>query len=355
MQLALTGLPGAGVKTIFTAVCGLNESAAPVSTGGLRPGRVTTLKAPDKRLSMLSEIYHPQKTTPAAVEIAEYPGLWGGKTDAAAVGRARQADALVLVLRSFDCDYLPQAPGGASPERDLADLDAEMVLADLMVVERRIERVDKQAKSGKSPELMRERAIMTRCQEHLERGLPLRDLELTSEELKPLRSFGLFTIKPRVAILNLGEDQLPQAEQLADRFGRPGLEAEGICGDLEAELATMEEDDRRMFMDEWGIKVLAAPAVLSAAYRCLDTITFFTYGEDECRAWTLRRGDTAVDAAGRIHTDLARGFIRAEVVSMEDFQRYGSMKGTKAAGRFRLEGREYPVLDGDLVTIRHNA
>ncbi|HSR67526.1 MAG TPA: DUF933 domain-containing protein [Acidobacteriota bacterium] len=354
MRLALIGITSSGVKTIYSAITGHAESG-----GGFRPSsalnRLAVLKVPDPRLDLLTEIFKPKKKVAATVELTEFPGLLGGsKTDAQAVAKAREADALAIVLRCFSSEVAPHPKDSIDPRRDLDDLEAEMVLSDLAVAENRLERLAGSVKTKADEDDMAEYAVLSQVREQLEEGLPVGSLDLKPEERKRIRGFGFLTAKPRMLILNIGEAQLGEEESIAAPFRRQGWVAEALCGSLEAELAQLEESERGEFMSDFGVEELAAPRVLAAAYQALEIRTFYTYGEDETRAWTVRAGDTAVDAAGKIHSDLAKGFIRAEVVGWQDFQEHRSIKEAKAAGKFRLEGKDYLVQEGDLIIIRHS-
>ncbi len=352
MQLALTGLLGSGVKTTFAAITGLADSAGVFSPVG--QSRIAALKIPDPRLEAISRVFHPKKTITATVEVVEFPGLFGQRVDSRVLGKAREADAMVLVVRAFESFSVPHLEGTVDPWRDFQTLQSELLLADLGIVEGRLQRLAGSLQKRKDEEEEAERDILVRCKECLDRNQRLETLQLLPQELKRIRGFGLLTLKPQLVLVNIGDSQLGDEERLTAPFREAGLETRALSASLEAELAEMEESERAEFMEDFGVDELAAPIVLGAAYRVLEVVTFYTHTEDECRAWTLRRGETALDAAGKVHTDLARGFIRAEVVSFEDLQQYGDIKEVKAAGRLRLEGRDYVVQDGDLITVRHS-
>ena len=355
MQLALVGLPAAGVKTVFNAITSWADSAAPQSTSGGQ-NRIAVVKVPDPRLDRISSAFSPRKTTPGTVELIESPGLFGDKIEARSLARVREADALVVVLRVFENLSVPHLDETIDPARDLDRILSEMLLSDLAIVENRLERLKVSLQKRKSDEELLERDILLRCLKLLNQDQRLSELDLPPTQEKVLRGFGFLTQKEMLVLLNIGDNQIGQEEELSAGLG---IDYEKctctLCADIEAELATMEAEEREEFMRELAIQELAAPQVLRAAYRLLKIVTFFTYGEDECRAWQVRQGQTAVDAAGQIHSDLARGFIRAEVVSFPDFDRLGGIKEAKAAGRFRLEGKEYPVVDGDMIIIRHSS
>ena len=355
MQLALTGVPSSGVKTIFSSLTGHIDAEGSHSWA---PGqsRLSVVKIPDARLDLLAEIIKPKKVVHATVELAEYPGLFGSRNvDNNLVGQIRQADALVLVLRSFESSVNPHPAGSVDPARDLDQVLSDFVIADLAVLETRLDNLAKALRRARRAEDVAEQETLLRCREKLDAGLGVSEVELSDADRKAVSGFGFLSQKPIIIILNFGEDQMGQEEELAAPFREKGYEVQALCGSLESELAQLGDEEQKEFMDDFGLTELAAPRVLAAAYRTLEVVTYFTYGEPECRAWELHKGETAVDAAENVHTDLARGFIRAEVVSMDDFKEYGDLKGVKAAGKFRLEGRDYVVQEGDTLIVRHNA
>jgi GTP-binding protein YchF len=352
MQLALIGLPGAGVKTIFSAITGLTEAVGQYS-GTSGPNRIV-LKVPDERLVRISKAIKSRKTVQATVEILEFPGLFGQKVDVRNLARVRETEALVIVVRAFASMVVPHAKGSVDPVRDLDEVLSELLISDLEIVETRLKRLSTSLLKRKNEEEQEEMEVLERCKACLDEGKNLRELTLDSRQEKRIRGFGFLTRKPFIVFLNIGDSQLGKEEELMQPFLESGYSVRALCGDIEAELAQMEEEDRIELMEEFGIGDLAAPILLSAAYQTLDLVTYYTHGENESRAWYIRLGETAVDAAAKVHTDLAKGFIRAEVISFEDFEKYGSVKEVKAHGRFRLEGKEYVVQDGDLIIIRHS-
>lgn len=355
MQLALTGIPTSGVKTIFSAISGHAEADGAYAA---KPGqaRISTLKVPDERLDYISGVINPTKIVQATVELAEYPGLFGGQnTNNQNVGRVREAEALGLILRTFESIAAPHLYGSVDPQRDLERLRSDMAIADLSIVETRLERLQKSARSKKGDEDIAEQEILVRCKDALDAGKCIREMELTDADEKRIKNFQFLTQKPLLLILNIGENQLGEEDSLKQPFSKLGYEVQTLCGSLEAELSQLEDEERAEFMSDFGIDELAAPVVLAAAYRILHVVTFFTHGENEVRAWAAEKGDTAVIAAGKIHTDMAQGFIRAETIAYDDFKEHGDIKGVRAAGKFRLEGRDYVIQEGDLIIIRHNA
>ncbi len=353
MQLALAGLPGAGVKTTFSAITALTEPGGAAShTAG--QGRRAMVRVPDPRLELVSRAFGSKKTTPATVEVVEFPGLFGQKVESRMLGMARAADALVWVVRAFKNPSVAHIDGSVDSERDLHRLRSEAILADLEVVEGRLQRLESSLGKRPDEEEAAEREVLIRCRQALEEEKPLRDLELSPWEEKRIRGFGFLSQKPVIVLLNVSDSDLEREDEMLVPIRKEGYAARALCADLESELARLEEPDRTDFMKEFGVSELAAPVVLAAAYQTFRIVTFYTYSGDECRAWRVRQGETAVDAAAKIHTDMARGFIRAEVISFADFEEHGDVKEIKAAGKFRLEGRDYVVHDGDLIVIRHS-
>ena len=352
MQIGLVGFPGAGVKTVFSAITGLTPAAGIGSTI-VGTSRLAVLQVPDPRLELISSVYNPKRSTPSTVEIAEFPGVFGARSDPRVLAKCRESDALALVIGAFD-SALDEAQGSCVTSLSGALRD-EMILADLTVAESRLTRLTASLKKRKNEIEEAERKVLIRCLEQLEMGRTLLELDLVPEDQRRIRGFGFLSLKPVFLLINIGERDVGKEQEFAEKFLGESLTARALCGDLESELATIEDDEREQLMDDFGIEKFSTPKVLRAAYECMDVCTFYTYGEDECRSWTLRKGQTAVDAAASIHTDLAQGFIRAEVVSFTDFQEYGSIKDVKAAGRFRLEGKDYTVQDGDLIIIRHSS
>ena len=353
MRVALIGLPGAGVKTVFAAI---TQPLAPGAESPQHRGahRIAVLQVPDPRLRLIAEVFQPTKTVSAAIEIIEFPGLFGDRVDPGAVARCRESDLLALVLRDFQNSSVPHPGGGVDPDRDLRSLEEELLLADLQIVESRLQRLKAGLLKRKEEEEEQEIQVLESCRTRLEGGNPLRGMNFTQWESRRLRGFAFLSLKPVFVLLNIDQEQIEEQESLVAPFQAIGHASRAICADIESELARLEEPDREELMQDFRIKELATPVVIQAIFGALDLVTFYTYSGSECRAWTLFRGQTAVDAAGRVHTDLASGFIRAEVVSFEDFAALGDLKSVRAAGRLRLEGRDYSVQDGDLIQVRHS-
>jgi GTP-binding protein YchF len=358
VEIAIVGLPGSGKSTVFAAFAG----RATPDNGGGRRGELerATVKVPDRRVDELAAMFKPRKVTPAEVQYVDAPELsrGGGRGTegwSALLNHLRQADAIVQVVRAFDDPVYPHPAGSVDPWRDLGELEAEFVLADLMVIERRLERLDKEARAGKGAQNAQERALLERLKARLDEGQHLRDLALEPAEKKLLSGFGFLSAKPLMVLLNVGSDGLGEmGERLAAEAKRLGAHALAIDGKLERELVELEPADQAELLAAFDLKEPALTRAIQTSYAMLDLISFFTVGEDEVRAWTIKRGTPAVEAAGEIHSDLARGFIRAEVIGAEDLLRLGSLAEARKQGLLRSEGRNYVVQDGDVMTILFN-
>ena len=346
MKVGLTGFSGAGKTTVFNALTGLS---APTSGGGDGRPNLGVIKVPDARVEKLTEIHQPKKTTLAEVSFIDFPPPRSTSSkravlDADTISQLRDADALVEVVHGF-----PDLAGAApTPVADLEAFGAELLLADLAVLEKRLERVKKE----KGHE--RERPLLERCVAALGDGTPARKLGLGAEERATLAGFALLTLRPLLIVLNVSEGDAASAvpADVAARAAEEGAEALVLSAKVEAELTALDPADRAAFLADLGLKASARDRFIQASYALLDLISFLTAGEDECRAWPIRRGTSAVKAAGRIHSDIERGFIRAEVVSFDDFVTLGSEAKCRAAGKLRLEGKDYVVQDGDIVHFR---
>jgi GTP-binding protein YchF len=308
---------------------------------------------PDPRVDKLSGMFNPKKTIYAKVTYADIAGLEGnskGSISGTLLNTLGQMDAFIHVVRAFDDDNVPHPTGSVDPVRDAESMLAELLLNDLIAVERRLEKLAEERKKGGTDKTLNERqtVLFTRMHEALNADKPLRELDYSSEEVKELASFGLLTRKRILTVFNLGEGQSAPAISL----NHPSV---ALPAKLEMEIAQLPAEDAQAFMAEYGIEEPALNRMIRLSYDLLGLQSFFTVGEDEVRAWTTRRGASAVEAAGEIHTDIARGFIRAEVVAYDDLVTLGSMAECKAKGKFRLEGKEYSVKDGDIVHIRTSA
>jgi hypothetical protein len=319
-------------------------------------------RVPDDRLDQLTALFNPRKHVPATVEFADIAGIGGAKTGAAAlldVAPFRNADALLHVVRMFRDPSVPHPAGSIDPARDVRTMEDEVILADLGVVERRLERLEKDLKKAANPELKKEQGILLRCRDALEQGKALRALDLSPEDAKRLRGFQFLSAKPLLIVLNLDEADLPRADEAVKLAGIESFlagaatRAVPICAKIELEIAQLESEDAAAFMADLGLHESGLDRVIRASYDLLGYISFFTVGEDENRAWSIPRNTPAVVAAGEIHTDIARGFIRAEVVRYEHLLARKTLAACREHGELRLEGKDYIVQDGDVINFRH--
>lgn len=379
MQIGIIGLPLAGKTTIFNALTRGNADVANFASGKLQV-HTASVQVPDPRINRLTQMFKPRKTIYAQVVYNDIAGLARGigekgGMDGNLLNQIAQNDAIVHVVRAFQDDNVPHLEGSINPARDLETLDTELILSDLGVVERRIERLKTSlGKGGATPQerdaFQKELAQLEHFQKTLEGGGLLRDLELGAAELKALRSLALTTLKPTLVILNTDEHSTGEALADANVASGAGASANAsplpfgisyhhkqtqivaLQGKIEMELAQMSDEDAQMFLQEFEIAEPSLPRVIRLSYQLLGLQSFFTVGEDEVRAWTIPVGATAVEAAGAIHTDLAKGFVRAEVVSYENLIKAGGMNEAKTHGVLRLEGKEYLAQDGDIMHIR---
>jgi GTP-binding protein YchF len=359
LRAGVIGFPSSGKTALFQLLTSAREAPRP---GGKQEANVGVSRVPDDRLDRLTALFKPKKHVPATVEFADMGGVPAGKSGAAAlldVAAFRNADALLHVVRMFRDPSVPHAAGSVDPARDVRTMEDEVILADLGVVERRLERLEKDLKKQANPELKKEQEILQVCRTALEAGKPLRDLALPPDDLRRLRGFQFLSSKPLLLVLNLDEADLPHADRAVALAGiqefltGPNTRAVPICAKIELEIAQLDPADAAAFMADLGLKESGLDRVIRASYDLLGYISFFTVGEDENRAWSIPRGTNAQNAAGEIHSDIQRGFIRAEVCRYEDLLKRGSIAACRDHAELRLEGKEYIVLDGDVINFRH--
>ena len=362
MQIAIIGLPNSSKTTIFNALTRGHAETASFPTGRFEV-HTATVEVPDPRVERLAALYRPRKVTRAQVRYADIAGLArglgeNGGLEGGLLGQLAQSDALLHVVRAFEDPEVPHLEETIDPVRDLATVDTELILSDLLVVERRLERLAaalaKRGGGGAEREAQeREQALLRRLAAQLEEGRPLRDLELAASERQALRGLALVTLKPQLVVLNTGEREVADPAALVDYRHRATVLA-ALRGRLEMELAQMEPGEAAEFLASYGISEPGLAKVIRLSYALLGLQSFFTVGEDEVRAWTVPVGARAVEAAGVIHSDLARGFIRAEVVAYDDLVAAGDLNAARKRGLVRLEGKDYMVADGDVMNIRFN-
>jgi ribosome-binding ATPase len=358
LRAGLFGFPAAGKTALFQLLTSARE--APRS-GGKTEANVGVSRVPDERLDRLTALFNPKKHVPATVEFADVAGT-GAQTGAKALldlAPFRNADALLHVVRMFRDPAIPHPSGTVDPARDVRAMEDELILADLGVVERRLERLERDLKKGSTPDLKREQEILVQCRAALEGGQPLRALGFSPEDGKRLRGFQFLSAKPLLLVLNLDESDLPKADSAVQLAGLESFmsgaatRAVPICAKIELEIAQLDPADATAFMADLGLHESGLDRVIRASYDLLGYISFFTVGEDECRAWSIPRHMPAVLAAGEIHSDISRGFIRAEVVHCDQLLARGSLAACREHGELRLEGKEYVVQDGDVINFRH--
>lgn len=360
MRLGIIGLPNSGKTTIFNALTGQNLDTAAVSSGQFEV-HTAVVNVPDERLDKLSAMYNPKRTVYTNITYADIAGLDKGIAEGGLKGQVRnelaQVDGFLHVVRVFEDETVPHPYVDIDPQRDVEILDTEFILDDLVTVENRLTKMlDEIRIKGKKLETQYadEVVLFEQMKAHLEDEKPLRDMGLTEEQIKPMRGYGFLTLKPVVIVLNMGDEKKDAASILT--YDHQNSAVVGIQAKLEAEIAQLDSpDDKAMFMEEYGITELSAAKVIRISYELMDIQSFFTVGEDECRAWSVKIGATAPEAAGVIHSDLQRGFIRAEVMRYDELLAAGSEAAMKQTGKMRLEGKEYIVQDGDIVHIRHSS
>lgn len=356
MQLGFIGIKLSGKSTLFELLTQGKHETVHSGIAEYRRGQVTV---PDERIDRLSEIYRPKKTTYALFDCVDVMGVpVSMRTDQSAkyLEAVRQTDSLVAVLRAFDGYDAEGNPARIDPVTDLKQLEEDLIFADLLVAETRLEKV-RHLKARSAPQFnSKELAILEKCKTALEDNLALRKIELSAEEDKLIRGFQFLSLKPLMAVLNCDETHYVRRKEYESAFETSfsDIPVTSVSAQAEKEIMELDAGERALFMEELGIDVPAVNHVITTSYKAFGLISFFTVGEDEVRAWTLHKGETAPEAAGTIHSDLQKGFIRAEVIAYDDFMREGGMAPAKAKGFVRLEGKEYPVKDGDILNIRFN-
>ncbi len=358
MKIGLFGFPLVGKTTLFNLLTGAHVETPRFGSGRTDPN-LGVARVPDPRLQKLSAMFSPRKTTPATFEYVDIVGLQKG--DAAgslSLAVLKPMDALAHVVRAFPDEAIPHAEGGLDPARDVETMEMELIMADLDSANRRIERLLSSIQKTNRPEEKKELAALERVRAQLETGHPVRAQEVSAEDDKLLRGFAFYTAKPLLIVINIGEHEAGHIKDAAAHFNlqqvsaRPGVTVAAMSGKIEAEVAALSEEDAAAFRTELGITEPALDRVLKSSYGLLGLISFYTVGEDECRAWPIRKGTTAARSAGTIHSDLEKGFIRAEVTAYDHLIACGSLNTAKEKGQLRLEGKEYVVADGDIVHIR---
>lgn len=358
MRIGLFGFPMTGKSTLFHLLTGTERSAQHTGRGEAQIG---VSRVPDKRLDGLAKMYDPKKYTPATVEYLDLPAMEKGQAaEVLPLDQLRTADALAHVVRGFEDESIPHTEGSIDPARDVATMETEFLIADLSIAERRFEKLKLQASKTAREDDKKELELMGKVVDHLEREIPLRNVAFDDAERMRLRGYTFLSLKPLLIVVNAGEDAAGRLDEGPAAFGleefatHPATEVVALSAKIEAEISDLEEADRLAFMEDLGIGESALARMIRASYLLLGVISFFTAGEPEVRAWTIRKETTARGSAGTIHSDMERGFIRAEVIAYDDLLTAGSWAGGREKGTLRLEGREYVVKDGDVILFRFN-
>lgn len=356
MNTAIIGLPQVGKTSLFTILTGASSEGRVGST----KVNVGVTKVPDRRLDELAKIFNPPKITHATVEYVDMPALSKETLrDAAYVGSLRVVDAFAHVIRLFEDQTVMHVEGSLDPERDWRNLELELILSDLQVIENRLPKVEKDLGRVKSTDLEREKELLLVCQEALEAERPLRELSLEAEAAKRLKGFQFLSAKPMLLVLNLGESQASKLHEIEKQYrerwlaGRAGVEVTAVAGSIEAEIAQLPPAEARDYLESYGLKEPGVERLIQATYSLLGLMSFLTAGETEVRAWTVPKNSPAVKAAGAIHSDFEKKFIRAEAIHWQKLVDYGGYPQARQHGDLRLEGKEYIVQDGDVLVIRH--
>lgn len=360
MQIGIVGLPFTGKSTLFQTITKTHFDPSELAKSETHQAVV---KVPDERLDKLTEMFNPKKKVNATIEFVDVVGLQKGDSGSTQftgnfLAKVKTNDALVQVVRLFENETVPHPDGSINLMRDVNAFEIEFILSDLAIVEKRLETIKKQILKTQDEKLKREVPVLEKCNELLQNETPLRDHDFSKEDLMILKTYQLLSVKPMLIALNFDESQVNDTEKYLDELVKHKLghntKALSFFGQIEKEMADLSEEDAKVFMKDYGIKESALDKLIREAYDLLGLQSFLTAGEDECRAWTIKKGMTAQEAAGEIHTDFYKKFIRAEVVHFDDFVEAGSFAKAKEVGKWRLEGKEYIVKDGDIISVRHS-
>ena len=363
LTAGIVGLPNVGKSTLFNAITKKSILAANYPFATIEPN-IGEVIVPDKRMEFLEQLYVPASFVPATIEFTDIAGLVSGASKGEGLGNKflshiRQTDAIVEVVRCFDDDNIIHVENSVDPIRDIEIINIELILADLELIDNRIARIGKKAIMSKDKEGLKELDLMNRIKEALEKNIPVRALELNDEEKLIIKPFDLLTSKPIIYMANISEEDILNGEneyvkKVREYASKENNSVISVCAKIESELSELEEEEKMQFLSDLGIEESGLDKLIKETYSLLGLATFFTAGSDEVRAWTFKKGMKAPACAGIIHTDFERGFIKAEVMSFEDLEKYGTEKSVKEAGKMRLEGKEYLMQDGDICYFRFN-
>jgi ribosome-binding ATPase len=361
LKAGIVGFPLVGKTTLFKILTKAHVQTSKF-TAGKSDSHIGVAVVPDLRLEFLSGLFKPKKTTHATVEYIDIAGLVKGDAkNVSQLGDVKNVEALVHVVRVFEDESIPHSEGAIDPKRDIGNLELELILSDLSIIERRLERLEKDMKKIKNNESEKEFGLLKECKSWLEAEKPLRAFNLPEDHRRMLRGFMFLSEKPILHVLNLADDHAHEVDraieayQLQEIAAHPNVGITAVCGKLESELVELSGEDAQAFLADYGLKESGLDRLIRVTYDLLGLISFFTVGEDECRAWTVRKGTSALKAAGVIHTDIERCFIRAEVVHYDKLEELKSLAAARDKGHLRLEGKEYAVQDGDIINFRHSA
>ena len=358
MKIGIVGLPFVGKTTIFNALTGGKAKIGDFGLGSKSPN-LGVVKVPDERLYELAELYQPKKISPAEVEYIDVGGLIEEekkkKSEGGFYATLRETDELAQVVREFKDDNIAHIKGDINPRRDIKDFEADLILLDLDLVEKKLSRLERNLKLGKGQD-KQELELLSKFKPYLEEGNSLRKMKLSAEEEKLTKGYGFLSLKPMLVLLNIGEDKIAETDKLEEELKSwaddKKVDVCSISGKLEMELSQLEQKDRESLMQELGIKGKAVDRVVRGSYKLLDLISFFTANQNEVKAWTIKNGSTALKAAGVVHSDMEKGFIKAEVINHDKLMQFGSIAKAREKGELKLEGKDYLVCDGDVILFR---